>query len=143
MTKYGPIVFLEDDSDDQEFIREVIEGLNVRNDLMIFSTAMEAFKFLKETAIQPFIIFCDINLPMINGLEFKKMMEEDPSLKEKSIPFVFFSTSVDKASVEEAFEQMTVQGFFQKPANIPELKKMLQVIIDYWTLSKHPASDEY
>ena len=138
MAKSGPIVFIEDDLDDQEFVREVISRLDVKNELIFFTRAMDAFDFLKSSNVQPLIIFSDVNLPLMNGLEFKLMLDADLELRARSIPFVFFSTSVDKLSVEQAFKHMTVQGFFQKSAGLNELQKTIGTILDYWLISKHP-----
>jgi CheY-like chemotaxis protein len=83
-------------------------------------------------------ILCDINLPGMNGFEFKSEIDNDFKLMEKSIPFIFFSTAATKPIVTEAYTKMTVQGFFQKNDNIEELKYSLKTIIEYWKLCKHP-----
>lgn len=138
MAKSGPIIFVEDDMDDQEFLRDTIERLKVPNELIFFTRAQDAFSFLLNSKVQPLIIFSDINLPMMNGLEFKKMIDENMELRQRSIPFVFLSTSVDKSSVDDAFKNLTVQGFFQKSAGLKELEKTIGTVIDYWHLSRHP-----
>ena len=136
--KEGPIILIEDDLDDQEIFRDVIKELNQPNDLIIFSNCPEGFKYLKVTSEQPFIIFCDVNLPVQNGIEFKKQIDEDPELRKKSIPFVFYSTSVNQATVNEAYTKMTVQGFFQKKESFQEIKANIKLILEYWKACKHP-----
>lgn len=122
-------------------IREVINELNISNEALIFSSASDAFQFLKTTIKQPFIIVCDINMPLVNGFDFKKQVDSDPQLRQKSIPFIFFSTAANKQVVTKAYTEMTVQGFFQKPSNIEGIKKTLFVINEYWKLCKHPNSE--
>jgi len=141
MAKSGPIVIVEDDIDDQEIITDLLQELKVANKLVFFFKCTDAYHYLKASAQQPFVILCDINLPGMNGLDFKRQIDDDQELRQKSIPFIFFSTSDDKRIVIEAFTEMTVQGYFKKSSSIPELKKVLSVIIDYWKLSKHPNSD--
>ena len=140
MSKIGSIVIVEDDLDDQEMIQEAIRELGIKNELVFFDRSLKAFDFLKSTRKQPFIILCDVNLPIQNGIEFKRQIDEDKQLRQKSIPFVFYSTAVDKNSVDTAYKDLTVQGFFKKKNKYEELKSDLKLIVDYWTNCKHPNS---
>src|SRR5687767_15325981 len=140
MSKLGPIVIVEDDLDDQEMIQEAIEGLGIKNKLVFFDRALKAFDFLKSIREQPFLILSDVNLPIQNGIEFKRQIDEDNDLRHKSIPFVFYSTAVDKNSVNTAYQELTVQGFFKKKNTYDELKSDLKLIVDYWKTCKHPNS---
>ena len=96
MSKLGPIVIVEDDLDDQEMIQEAMEEVGIKNELVFFDRSLKAFEFLKSTTQQPFLILSDVNLPAQNGIEFKRQIDEDRQLREKSIPFVFYSTAVEK-----------------------------------------------
>ena len=140
MSKTGPIIIVEDDIDDQEMIREAVEELGVKNELVFFDRSIKAFDFLKSTSQQPFLILSDVNLPLQNGIEFKRQIDEDRYLREKSIPFVFYSTAVDKNSIDTAYKDLTVQGFFKKQNRYEEVKNDLKLIFDYWNTCKHPNS---
>ncbi|MDB5225923.1 MAG: response regulator receiver protein [Bacteroidota bacterium] len=138
MSKSGPIIVIEDDKDDLELFQEVIGELKINNKLISFVNCLDAYDYLQTTSDQPFIIFCDVNLPQQNGIEFKRNIDHDPHLRKKSIPFVFYSTSVAHDVVNEAYTQMTVQGFFQKPNSYKEIKHLITLVIDYWKLCHHP-----
>jgi CheY-like chemotaxis protein len=140
MAKAGPVIVVEDDLDDQAILDDILKELKVPNKLIWFTRSSDAFKYLKTTAEQPFIIFSDVNLPGQNGIEFKRQIDNDPELRQKSIPFIFFSTSVNKTAVTEAFTQMTVQGFFKKSDKYEEIKRIVRLVLDYWYLCKHPNS---
>lgn len=92
----------------------------------------------KNTPENPFLILCDINLPAINGCEFKEQIDQDEQLKRKSIPFVFFSTASDKETINKAYSKLTVQGYFEKQHSYAETKNILSCVISYWALCKHP-----
>jgi DNA-binding NarL/FixJ family response regulator len=96
-------------------------------------------QYLQTTADKPFFILCDVNLPLQNGIEFKRQLDTDNDLRKKSIPFIFYSTSVAQAYVNEAYSEMTVQGFFQKGNDFKEIQYTIQTIISYWQLSMHPG----
>lgn len=134
----GPIVMIEDDPDDQETFLVVLEQLGIKNTVRFFETAAAAWNYLRHTPDQPFVIFCDVRLPGENGLEFKKKIDAHPPLKEKSIPFIFYSTSVDTESVAIAYKDITVQGFFKKEKSLEDVQHAMKVILDYWKLSRHP-----
>ena len=136
--KSGPIIVIDNDIDDQEVFKDILESLEVPNKLISLHDCNTAFAYLKATAEQPFIIFCDVNLPGLSGTEFKRQIDKDPQLRKKSIPFIFYSTSVNQKTVNEAYTQMTVQGFFQKKNSIREIKNAIQLIIGYWQECNHP-----
>ena len=138
MSVKGPVVIVEDDEDDITILTEIFKDLKIENKVIYFSMPDEAFNYLKTTSDQPFIILSDVNLPGGNGIEFKRNIDNDNYLRRKSIPFIFYSTSVDKNSVEEAYTKMTVQGFFKKASSYEEMKKDIQVIINYWKKCRHP-----
>ena len=134
----GPIIAVDNDIDDQEIFEDILESLEIPNKLISFEDCNDALGYLKTTVEQPFLIFCDVNLPGLSGLEFKRQIDEDPQLRKKSIPFIFYSTSVNQKTVNDAYTQMTVQGFFQKKNSIGEIKNAIKLIIDYWKECKHP-----
>jgi CheY-like chemotaxis protein len=140
MPKPGPIILIEDDADDQKIFAEVLASLQLKNKVHWFTNGPEALAYLTGSSEQPFIIFCDINLPKQTGIEFKKKIDSDPTLRKKSIPFLFYSTSADRGSVTKAYTEMTVQGYFEKPGTLEETTRVLQLIFSYWQLCKHPNS---
>jgi len=139
MDKVGPIILVEDDTDDQELIAEIIQASPGNNPLRIFHNGKEAFEYLQTSSDQPFLIICDVNMPVMNGLEFRQQIHEDEDLKRKDIPFIFLSTTEDKKVVDKAY-QLSVQGFFTKPHDFHELKNMLEVTLEYWRFCLFPGN---
>jgi CheY-like chemotaxis protein len=132
----GPIVIVEDDMDDQEIYTEAIRALGISNDIRLFDNGPKLLEYLNSTEEQPFIILSDINLPGMSGLEMKKQMHDDAYLVAKGIPFVFISTNASKTSVRHA-HALSVQGYFEKPNNMDEVKEMLRTLFSYWDKCKH------
>lgn len=129
---------VEDDVDDKDMLEEILQELAIPNEMVWFENCTDAFHYLKTTADQPMIIFSDVNLPGQNGIEFKRKIDHDDELRQKSIPFIFYSTSVEQRYVTEAYTKMTVQGFFQKKDSYQDTKNLIKTIIDYWRSCKHP-----
>lgn len=141
MAKSGPIVIVEDDADDKEVFQEILNELKVPNTIVWFTQCDDAFAYLKTTTERPFLIFSDVNLPRQNGIEFKRAIDNDPQLRRKSIPFIFYSTSVAQKLVNEAYYSMTVQGFFQKANSYDEIKRTIKLAVDYWGICRHPNGE--
>jgi CheY-like chemotaxis protein len=131
MNKGGPIIIIEDDMDDQEFLADVFEVLQYPNELIFFSDGEQALDYLTATTIEPFIIFSDINMPKLNGIELRAKVHENEDLRMKSIPYLFFSTVAEQQHVIDAYSK-SVQGFFVKPSDFNKMKEMIKNIVEYW-----------
>jgi CheY-like chemotaxis protein len=136
--KSGPIIVIDDDTDDKDIFESVLKELAIDNKRLLFTNCNDAFDYLERTDEQPFIIFCDVNIPGLTGTEFKRQIDKSTTLRRKSIPFIFYSTAVDQSTVNEAYTQMTVQGFFQKKDRYEDVKKDIKLILDYWQECRHP-----
>jgi len=137
MPKSGPIIIIEDDKDDQELLSEIFSDLKIPNILRFFNSCLQAFDYLLTTMERPFLIISDINLPAMTGLELCQRIYQHESLKKKTIPFIFLTTTNDQLVIAQAYE-MYVQGFFVKPSSIHELKETIRMIVEYWKFSRHP-----
>ena len=137
MNKGGPIIIIEDDIDDREILSYVFKSLEVKNEIKFFGNGEEALGYLSETTVEPFIIFSDINMPRLNGIELRAKIHENEDLRLKSIPYLFFSTTAEQRHVVDAYSK-SVQGFFVKPTDYNELTATIKSIIDYWTRCVSP-----
>ena len=131
MNHTGPIIIIEDDLDDQEILAEVLKELDYKNEVIFFSDGEKALTYLTSTETEPFIIFSDINMPKLNGMELRAKIHENEDLRIKSIPYLFFSTVAEQKSVVDAYSK-SVQGFFIKPSNFNELRDLMKNIVEYW-----------
>ena len=130
----GPIIVIDDDVDDKDIFETALKELAIKNRRVWFTNCRDALDYLKTIHDQLFIIFCDVNIPGLAGIEFKRQIDQYPSLRKKSIPFIFYSTAVDQSTVNEAYTQMTVQGLFQKKGRYEEVKRDIKLI---WSTGKN------
>ncbi|ALM07817.1 histidine kinase [Sediminicola sp. YIK13] len=137
MNKNGAIIIIEDDADDQEFFSEVFKELNYKNEIIFFNDGQEALDYLIGNSIEPFIVISDINMPKLNGLELRKQIHENESLRLKTIPYLFFTTSAAQEAVIEAYSK-SIQGFFVKPSSFEGLKSTMKTIVEYWQKCESP-----
>lgn len=136
MSKSGPLVLVDDDTEDSELVLLSLEGLGFSNEVKVFHTAEAALKFLYDSPQEPFLIVSDINMPKMNGLQFKKTIDDCNILREKCIPFIFLTTST--RFVSDTCD-LNIQGYFEKGNSLNELSETMKIILKYWNRTRHTS----
>ena len=139
MTSKAPIVIIEDDEDDQYFIQEAIKRLDIVNPVAFYNNGVEAMEYLVAAQESPLVILCDVNMPSMNGIELRQLIDLNEYLKKKCIPFVFLTTAADQGLVNMAYN-LTIQGYFKKERTFEGLTEQMRSILDYWDKCLHPNS---
>ena len=127
----GPIIVIEDDADDQEILQEVFRNLGYPNEVIYFADGQQALDFLHKAETLPFLILSDINMPKLDGFELRKKLKSDAALQLKCIPYLFFTTALNRDAVVDAYS-LSAQGFFIKPNAIKEVQETISIIMEYW-----------
>ena len=81
-------------------------------------------QFVNE-AFKPDIIFIDINMPRMNGIQCLAAIKKLSNLRH--IPAYMYSTSYDSTIVEECL-RIGASGFLKKEINIEDLQRQLSQI---------------
>ncbi|KUJ60733.1 histidine kinase [Flavobacteriaceae bacterium CRH] len=137
MNKGGPIIIIEDDLDDQDILSEVFKELDYKNKIIFFDDGEKALTYLTTSEVEPFIIFSDINMPKLSGIELREKIHQNEDLRLKSIPYLFFSTSAEQKHVIDAYSK-SIQGFFVKPSSYTEIRETIKTIVSYWEACVSP-----
>lgn len=137
MNKDGPIIVIEDDEDDQLFLKNVFAKFNFGNEVVFFSDGVQALKYLMNPSTIPFLILSDINMPKLDGLELKKKLQNDAQLSIKCIPYLFFTTAGNQQAVIDAYSA-SAQGFFIKESSMKNLENTISIIMQYWKHCETP-----
>ncbi len=131
VNKNGPVIIIEDDSDDQEILTEIFQKLNYPNKILFFFDGQEALDYINDTNDLPFLILSDVNMPKLDGFALREKLKTDAKLNIKCIPYLFFSTALNQKAVIDAYS-LSVQGFFVKQNSMAELEKTISAIMEYW-----------
>jgi CheY-like chemotaxis protein len=81
----------------------------------------------------PNFILLDLNMPIMNGIEFLKEIKRNESLK--TIPVIIHTTSFNSSDVKKC-QELGICGYFVKELDIVKYKSNLKLIADYWTESR-------
>ncbi|MDN3687413.1 response regulator [Cyclobacterium jeungdonense] len=133
----GKILLVDDQPYEELLLKEALASIDRFTDVEYIADPKEALIHLKENRDEIFLIISDINMPGMNGLEFKREIEKDRYLREKSIPFVFFSSDASNKTVKKAYSH-SVQGYFKKAETIEAQGELLKIIFKYWASCLHP-----
>jgi two-component system chemotaxis response regulator CheY len=72
------------------------------------------------------IVFLDINMPVLNGMDFIREVRADTDLKDT--PIVIYSTDGSDSRREE-LERAKIQGYLRKPASPERLVEIFSSIL--------------
>ncbi|HLO57972.1 MAG TPA: response regulator [Bacteroidales bacterium] len=137
----GKIILVDDENYEKDFLERALRVKDWNIQIEYFNNADDALEHLRMNADEVFLIISDIDMPGKNGMEFKKILEEDEYLSQKSIPFIFVSHSLSRQKVIQAY-RYHVQGFFYKPMTPAEQSNMFEIIVQYWITCIHPNKDD-
>lgn len=120
------ICLVDDDQDDREIFQEAFNDLNSGNDLSTFNNGLEVIDYLTSVEVIPDIIFLDLNMPLIGGLETLREIRKNERLKTLSV--AIYSTSSTDKDIEETLAA-GANIYITKPASFSSLKDMLKKVI--------------
>ena len=136
MKSKKPILLLEDDAVDVMTVKRAIKDINIINKLYVASNGVEGLEILRdESKEKPCIIFLDINMPKMNGIEFLRELRTDEALKHT--PVVMMTTSKEEQDKLETF-RLGIAGYMLKPVDYVKFVEIMKTIDFYWTLSEMP-----
>ncbi len=84
----------------------------------------EALTFLRSQPVD--IVFLDINMPVLNGMDFIRAVRADDELR--GTPIVIYSTDGSDSRREE-LERADIQGYVRKPASPEQLVQIFSSVL--------------
>jgi CheY-like chemotaxis protein len=131
-----PILLVEDDQVDVMTVKRALKELHVTNPVVNLENGQEALKYLRDPdSAKPCIILIDLNMPIMNGIEFLQVAKHDAKLKR--IPVVVLTTSEEQQDKVNSFD-LGVAGYMAKPVDYRQFVEVMRSIDAYWTISEMP-----
>ncbi len=124
-------VMLIDDDAITNMINTKIIKMNFSFDVHDYSNAQVALDQLKQWSYSfseklPFIIFLDINMPIMDGWEFLNEFQKLPVEVHQKSKIYMLSSSIDVEDIEKAKTYHVVSDFVSKPLTSEKLKTLFQ-----------------
>lgn len=118
------ILLVEDDPEDQLFFIEALSEIKNANLYGVAGNGKEALDVLENSVNLPEIIFLDINMPLMNGIECLTAIMQNPQIK--NIPVVIFTTEIGQM---ELARKLGAKAIVKKTYDGKILRKQLEEVI--------------
>lgn len=135
------IFYADDDLDDLDFFREILDSIERETDLHTLDGGDSLMTALENPPPSPHMVFLDLNMPGKNG--FQVLQEIRQSEQHKKLPIVVFSTSNDQKAIEKSW-QLGANLYVRKPTSYDQFKKTIEDTIRInWNQFKPSLSNFY
>lgn len=134
-TKIVSILIVEDDLVDVMSIERAFKKCKVLNPILNATNGMEALAMLRGESARPMIILLDLNMPLMNGIEFLHELRTDPQLQD--IPVVVLTTSDEEIDIVNAYKY-NVAGYIIKPIDEKNFGDTIAILQKYWLMCELP-----
>lgn len=141
MNDFNPveILIVEDNPYDAELMTRVLRNQNLANELYVAEDGVEALDFIfcrgnfstRNPGNRLRVVFLDLKLPKLNGLEVLKEIKTNPLTKK--LPVVIITSSMEDPDIKQAYE-LGANSYVVKPVNFTDFVKAMENIGLFWLL---------
>ncbi|RYU93365.1 response regulator [Emticicia agri] len=127
-TKNYNIFYTDDDLDDKEIFKEIINEIHPDSSIEFQSDGSELLNRLKEINYKPDILFLDLNMPFTDGFQVLSELRQNSEIKD--LPVVILSTSNDTDAIAKAKESGATL-YVCKPNSYSKFKGILAELLSF------------
>lgn len=136
------VLLVEDSPRDVELTLTAFEENNLLNEVVVARDGAEALdylygrgKFAGHPHGQPAVVFLDLKLPKVNGLEVLRQIKADAKLK--AIPVVMVTSSREEEDLVKSYE-LGVNAYVVKPIGFKQFSDAIKQIGAFWAVLNEP-----
>lgn len=136
------ILIVEDNPDDEELTLHALKRVNLVNHIHVTRDGAEALDYIfgrnapdAELENTPRLIFLDLKLPKIDGMEVLERLKTDP--RTRMIPVVMLTSSREERDVVESY-QLGVNSYIVKPVDFEQFTQSVGQAGLYWAVLNEP-----
>lgn len=138
------VVLIDDDEVDVEAVVRSFRLHGLQNQITVFRNGAEAIqalrgRFGRELTESPFLVLLDLNMPMMNGIEFLDVIRSDATLRRA---IVFALTTSDTDEDKRAAYERHVAGYLVKSHMGVAYGALTKMLDNYWRIVEFPTSYE-
>jgi len=138
MNELKRIMLVEDSARDVELTLAALEEHNLANEVIVTRDGAEALDFLyrrgnfaTRSSGNPAVIFLDIKMPKVDGLEVLRHIKADSNLN--MIPVVMLTSSREEKDLIESY-RLGVNAYVVKPVDFDKFVKVVSELGLFWAV---------
>jgi CheY-like chemotaxis protein len=144
MKKRRPVLLVEDNPNDEYLIIKALREINQAIDIIVAHDGVEALDYLYSEGPGadsfrnevPLIVFLDLKLPRVDGLEVLKMIREHE--RTKILPVVILTSSLEPRDLVKSYS-LSANSYVFKPVDYLQFRNSIKQLSLYWlVLNKYP-----
>jgi len=142
MSELSPILLAEDNPHDVEMTLAALQRNRVANEIVVARHGDEVLDYLHcrgkfdgRPTGNPIVIFLDLKMPKMDGLEVLRLVKGDNALK--VIPIVMLTSSREEADLVKSYE-LGVNAYVVKPVGFPQFVDAIRQTGAFWALINEP-----
>jgi len=131
------IVIVEDDPNDAELMVRSLKNNRLANQLTVLEDGEQALDYIfcrgqyedRDSSGTPRVIFLDLKLPKVNGLEVLKQVKSNESTRK--IPVIIVTSSKEEPDIATAYD-LGANSYVVKPVDFDDFAKTINELGSYW-----------
>ncbi len=138
MSQLKPILLVEDSPNDAEMTMRALKQHKLSNEVVAARDGVEALdylhrrgKFQDRPVGHPIVVFLDLKMPRVDGLEVLRQMKNDKFLK--VIPVVMLTSSREEADLVESYK-LGVNAYVVKPVGFQQFVEAIGHLGMFWAV---------
>jgi len=133
------IFLVDDDCDEQMLFSDAFASVLPKEKLRTFDSAIALLDCLKNAETLPCILFLDLNMPLMDGIECLQEIRRDPRYEKLFV--VIYSTSVWEKDRDETFKN-GANVYVAKPTDLFRLQTIIKKVLDLFQQSEKITKKE-
>jgi two-component system response regulator len=138
------ILLVEDDPDDVKLTLHALKKSNITNRIFVATDGAEALDFVfctgahsNRTMEAPKVVFLDIKLPKVDGLEVLRRIRADA--RTATLPVVLLTSSREERDVAAGY-RLHANSYIIKPVDFEQFSDAIRELGMYWLVLNIPPS---
>ncbi|MBI4658915.1 MAG: response regulator [Verrucomicrobia bacterium] len=142
MPSFKRILLVEDSDNDVELTLAALEEYHLGNEIVVLRDGAEALDYLYQRGEHagrpdglPVVVFLDLKMPKVDGLEVLRQMKADPNLSQ--IPVVMLTSSTQEQDLVRSYE-FGANAYVVKPVNFQQFVDSVKQLAFFWAIINEP-----
>ena len=142
MNRPGKILLVEDNAREADLILSALAKINLANEVVVARNGGEALDYLRRQGEfkarspgNPVVVFLNLKMPKVDGLEVLRQMKGDAELK--IIPIVVLTSSREEADLARSYE-LGANSYVVKPVDPLQFVDSMRQLGMFWAMVNEP-----